>query len=153
MKIYTYTRKLFVNTTLEEAWNFFSNPINLCKITPKEMNFEITNEIPYKIYPGLIITYKVTPLPLIRVSWVTEIKQAKENTYFIDEQRFGPYKFWYHIHFFRPMNQGVEMEDIVYYGLPFGYVGVLFGSKLVQKQLKRIFDFREQQISQIFNKS
>lgn len=135
---------------MEKAWDFFSNPANLSKITPKEMNFEITSKVPPKIYPGLIITYKVSPLPFMRVSWVTEIKQASENSYFIDEQRFGPYKFWYHIHFFREMEEGVEMEDIVYYGLPFGFIGDLFGLKLVQKQLNRIFDYREQQISQIF---
>lgn len=114
------------------------------------MNFEITSIVPQKIYPGLIITYKVSPLPLIRVNWVTEIKQAFVNSYFIDEQRFGPYKFWYHIHFFREVEQGVEMEDVVYYGLPFGFIGNLFGAKLVQKKLNRIFEYREKQILQIF---
>lgn len=150
MKIHKYTKKQTVNTTLEKAWDFFSNPSNLSKITPAEMKFEITSVVPPKIFPGLIITYKVSPLAFLRVGWVTEIKQAKENSYFIDEQRFGPYKFWYHIHIFRSVQDGIEMEDIVYFGLPFGLVGNIFGSKFVRNQLNRIFEYREKQILQLF---
>lgn len=150
MKIHKFTKKQTVKTTLEKAWEFFSNPSNLSKITPTEMKFEITSMVPPKIYPGLIITYKVSPLAFWRVGWVTEIKQAKENSYFIDEQRFGPYKFWYHIHIFRSVQDGVEMEDIVYFGLPFGLIGNIFGSKFVKNQLNRIFEYREKQILQLF---
>lgn len=153
MKIYKFIKKQIVHTTLEEAWDFFSNPSNLQKITPASMNFEITSEVPNKIYPGLIITYKVSPLSFMRVNWVTEIIQSQENSYFIDEQRFGPYKFWYHIHFFRQIPEGVEMEDIVYYGLPFGFIGSLFGSNFVRNQLNHIFDYREKQILEIFKKN
>jgi len=150
MKLHILKKNQTINTTLEDAWDFFSNPINLSKITPPSMNFEITSQLPDKIYPGLIITYKVSPMPLLRVSWVTEIRQAVEKSYFIDEQRFGPYKFWYHIHLFRQVENGVEMEDIVYYGLPFGSLGNIFGSAFVRKQLDYIFDFRKEQILKLF---
>ena len=151
MKIHNFSKIQIINTTIDKAWDFFSNPANLSKITPPSMNFEITSQLPDKIYPGLIIIYKVSPLPFFRVNWVTEIRQAVEKKYFIDEQRFGPYKFWYHIHLFRPSANGLEMEDIVYYGLPFGYIGNLLGSAIVRRQLNYIFDYREKQIEKLFN--
>ena len=49
------------------------------------------------------------------MSWVTEITQCKENEYFIDEQRFGPYKFWHHKHFINEVPGGIEMEDVLDY--------------------------------------
>jgi ligand-binding SRPBCC domain-containing protein len=30
---------------------------------------------------------------------MTVITAVKENSYFIDEQRFGPYALWHHKHF------------------------------------------------------
>lgn len=150
MKIHRLNRIQVLNTSMEEAWEFFSNPMNLSRITPPSMNFEITNKLPDEIYPGLIITYKVSPLPFLRVKWVTEIRQAVPKSYFIDEQRYGPYKFWYHIHLFRQVENGVEMEDIVYYILPFGFLGNLFGSAFVKKQLEYIFDYRKEQILKLF---
>ena len=63
---------------LEEAWNFFSNPSNLEKITPSDMRFDITSELDEKAYAGQIISYKVGILPLIRSNWVTEITHVSD---------------------------------------------------------------------------
>jgi ligand-binding SRPBCC domain-containing protein len=65
------------------------------------------------MYEGMIITYKVYPFLGIPSNWVTEITTVKEKSFFIDEQRFGPYKFWHHQHRFKEVNDKVEMEDIV----------------------------------------
>ena len=63
---------------------------NLQKITPKEMNFTITSKpLPGKMYPGMMITYRVSPLLNIRTTWVTEITQVEEKKYFVDEQKLG----------------------------------------------------------------
>ena len=64
--------KQFLPVTMEEAWEFFSNPANLGRITPGAMNFIITSRLPAGIYPGLIITYKVSPLFHIPLTWVTD---------------------------------------------------------------------------------
>ncbi len=108
------------------------------------MNFEITNGRPEKAYAGQIITYKVSPLKGIRSNWVTEITVVKEGEFFIDEQRFGPYKMWHHEHRIREVEGGVEMIDKITYKLPGGIIGRLFHPILVKPQLLRIFQFREQ---------
>ena len=46
------------------------------------MGFDIKSEdIPDKMYEGLIISYKVAPLFKIKTTWVTEITHLKEKEY------------------------------------------------------------------------
>ena len=116
------------------------------------MNFTITSrrEEDLKMFPGMIITYKVTPLKGIRLNWVTEITHVKEREYFIDEQRFGPYAFWKHQHRFVEIPSGVKLIDNLYYALPFGFFGRQANSLFVEKQIRKIFNYRSQKISEIF---
>jgi ligand-binding SRPBCC domain-containing protein len=146
------TQKLPIS--LEEAWDFFSSPENLKKITPSYMGFKITSDFNpnEKMYAGQIITYIVTPLLSIPMRWVTEITHVKEKEYFVDEQRFGPYALWHHTHKFKQIEGGVEMSDIVYYALPFGFVGQFFHPLIVKSKLKEIFDYRFDVLEKRFGK-
>lgn len=103
------------------------------------------------MYPGQIIEYFVSPFAGIRMHWVTEITHVDHKRYFVDEQRQGPYKLWYHQHFIRETHGGVEMTDIVHYKLPFGIIGRLVNTFVVRHQLKKIFDFRFRKTEEIFN--
>ena len=80
--------------TPEEAWEFFSSPANLEEITPADVGFEITGPLAAKMFEGRILTDRVKIAPAAHRSWVTEIKCVDEGRSFVDEQRFGPYKFW-----------------------------------------------------------
>lgn len=103
-----------------------------------------------KMYPGMIITYKVSPLPGIRLNWMTEITHAKEKEYFVDEQRFGPYALWHHQHHFKAIKGGVLMTDLLHYAIPYGFIGRMANSLLVAKKIRKIFDFREKAIRDLF---
>jgi len=81
---------------------------------------------------------------------MTEITLIKELQYFVDEQRFGPYALWHHKHFIKPIEGGVEMEDIVDYKLPLGVLGQLVHPILVKPKLKEIFDYRKNKLEEIF---
>ena len=118
-------KEIKLNTDLETAWEFFSDPKNLKTITPPELNMLITSELPKQMYEGMIITYKVHPILKIPLPWVTEITKIKSNKMFIDEQRYGPYKMWHHEHFFEEFENGVKATDIVSYILPFGPIGIM----------------------------
>ena len=128
--------------SLDEAWAFFSDPQNLSVITPPDMGFEITGEMPERMYPGLIITYRVRPLLGIPTTWVTEIAHVQERRYFVDEQRIGPYRLWHHQHHFRAVPGGVEVADLVHYTLPGGPIGDMVHAAFVRRRLRGIFDFR-----------
>lgn len=137
---------------LSEAWEFFSSPKNLAKITPKHMGFRITSEVPEKMYPGQIITYKVSPLPGVKTNWVTEITHVEENKFFVDEQRFGPYSMWHHEHHFKENKDGILMTDKVSYKISFGFLGHIAQQLLVKKQLIQIFEYRMKTLEEMFGK-
>ncbi|MGZ8244580.1 SRPBCC family protein [Methylomagnum sp.] len=105
MKIYRLHRTQFLPINLEEAWSFFSTPRNLEEITPPFLNFEITSETPDDIYSGLIITYRIAAVAGVPMTWVTEIKHVEPLSRFVDEQRIGPFRFWYHEHRFRAVKK------------------------------------------------
>ena len=140
----------FVPSSLDVVWEFFSSPSNLSKITPPEMGFTITSPVQPEMYPGMFITYKVSPAFGIKLNWVTEITQIRKHEFFIDEQRRGPYSIWHHEHHFKAVEGGVEMRDILYYRVPFGIIGKLVNFVFVKKKVKQIFTFREQRIKELF---
>jgi ligand-binding SRPBCC domain-containing protein len=151
--IYQLKTSQKIPATIDQVWDFISSPRNLKKITPAHMGFQIRNEpIADKMYPGMIIAYKVSPLLGIPMDWVTEITHVKEKEYFVDEQRVGPYAFWHHQHKITPIDGGVLMEDIVSYKPPFGFLGSIANSLLIQGQLKSIFDFRLIAVEKEFGK-
>lgn len=152
MKTYVLKTEQVIPVSLEEAWDFFSSPLNLEKITPQEMNFVVTSNYneDTKMYPGMIITYKITPILGIKMNCMTEITHVREGEYFVDEQRFGPYALWHHQHHFKAVEGGVKMTDILNYAIPYGIIGRLSNRILVDKQIKKIFSYREKAIIELF---
>ncbi len=150
MKLYTLRSIQKLPISQQEAWNFLSDPRNLKTITPDYMGFEIVSGGDRPTFPGQIIQYIVTPVAGIKTKWVTEITHVKEGEYFVDEQRFGPYKMWHHKHFIKPIPGGVEMEDIIDYKLPFGKIGQMTHPFMVKPKLKEIFDYRKQKLVELF---
>ncbi|MEI8112690.1 MAG: SRPBCC family protein [Bacteroidia bacterium] len=150
--IYSMEVRQLMNIPMAAAWEFFSSPENLAKITPKHMGFQITSGTPAKMYTGQIISYKVSPFPGFKTSWVTEITHVSEGKFFVDEQRFGPYQMWHHEHHFNAVGNGVMMIDRVSYKLPFGFLGRIAHALFVRKQLKQIFEYRELFLTNLFGK-
>lgn len=147
--------------SISKAWDFLSSPENLSEITPGNMGFKITNgynesttdkTVFSKMYPGMIIAYIVKPMLNIPVKWVTEITHVQEPNYFVDEQRFGPYKFWHHKHFLKEIQGGVEMTDIVHYKIPLGPIGDLLNILFIKKKLAHIFEYRYNKLEKLFGK-
>jgi len=151
MKIYKLERHQFVPISIDQAWDFFSSPKNLKKITPDYLAFEITSDSQEdKMYAGMIITYIVKPILRIPLRWMTEIKHVSEPHFFVDEQRVGPYKIWHHEHHFKTTDGGVDMKDIIHYAMPLGILGRIAHTLFVKKQLNGIFNYRITAINKEF---
>ena len=150
--IYQLKRKQILKSDLETIWNFVSSPKNLPKITPTYMNFNITSkDLKDDMYPGMLISYTVTPVLGIPMSWLTEITHVSDKKYFVDEQRYGPYAMWHHQHFIEPHKDGILMTDIVTYKMPLGILGRIAHWLFVKRQLNSIFNYRFQKMEEIFN--
>ncbi|HKK77933.1 MAG TPA: SRPBCC family protein [Saprospiraceae bacterium] len=136
---------------LDEVWDFFSRPENLMKITPEGVFKSIQTDLEgVEMYEGMIIQYTIAPLFNIPMNWVTEITHIKDKTYFIDEQRFGPYAFWHHQHHFEAIEGGTRMRDILHYKVPIPVIGDLADLILVDQQVEQIFRYRDEVVADLF---
>lgn len=148
----TKTWTSIVPQNIDKVWDFFSRPENLNEITPDDMKFQFLTETKgIKMYEGMIIRYKVSPLPLMKFNWVTEITKISEKEYFVDEQRIGPYKLWHHEHHFRKIDENhTEMTDILTYDVGKCIFGPILDKLFIGKKVDAIFDYREAMISKFF---
>ncbi|WP_345328924.1 SRPBCC family protein [Mucilaginibacter defluvii] len=155
MKTYTLIWEQAIPISHAEAWDFFSSPLNLAKIAPPGMGFVITSDFTErtKMYEGMLISYNISPLFGIKMRWTTEITHiAHDKSYFIDEQRFGPYAMWHHEHHFREIDGGIHMTDRLTYAIPYGAAGTIANKVLVRKKVNDIFSYREKAIEKLFGK-
>ena len=148
--MYELQRTQRIPASAEQVWNFIASAQNLKEITPGHMGFEITSRgLPDKMYAGMFICYNVRPLLGVKIKWVTEITQLKEQDYFVDEQRKGPYRRWVHTHAFADERGGTRVADSVEFEVPFGW---LVG-RFVMRDVKRIFAFRHEALLERFGGS
>lgn len=150
MKIYTFSNKQNVPITLDQAWEFLSNSDNLSQMTPSYMNFKKISTDNRTLYAGQIIQYSVTPIFGIPATWVSEITQVKHKDYFVDIQLYGPYAMWHHKHFVKEIEGGVEIEDLIDYKIPLGFLGQLLHPIIVKPKLNQIFEYRKAKIIELF---
>ena len=150
--MYILNQTQILPVPIETLWKFVQNPKNLDSITPPDLKFLIVNEVPEIMFDGLIIEYHIT-VPLFgKQQWVTEIKHIEENRSFVDEQRLGPYRFWYHYHLLTQVESGTKMLDQVYYQLPYGPLGKVLRFLMIKKTLTRIFDYRKETLASMFDR-
>ncbi len=148
--IHRLYRQQIVPASLDEVWAYFANPQNLNEMTPDDMKFEIVHGGEGKMSQGQIIEYRVKFMPLVKSLWLTEITHVMEGSYFVDEQRLGPYRMWYHEHSFEAVEGGTQITDQVTYVMPFGFLGEIVHAVWVDRRLKGIFDFRKKKVKQLF---
>ena len=150
MRLFKLHRSIDLPISKEKCWGFFSSPQNLKIITPNYMGFDIVEGGKEKMYQGQIIAYKVSPMFGLKISWVTEITHVNEYKFFVDEQRFGPYRFWHHKHYFEEIENGMRCIDLVHYAPPMSLIAKAVDSLFIKNKLKQIFDYRAEKLKSLF---
>ncbi|HEY1109537.1 MAG TPA: SRPBCC family protein [Opitutaceae bacterium] len=150
--IHTLQQEQFVPGDPARVWEFFATPRNLAAITPAHMRFEMIGILPEKMYAGQLIEYRIGILPGLSTRWLTEITHIREGTFFVDEQRIGPYRLWHHEHSFAPdpARGGVVMTDRIAYAVGFGPLGALLHAVWIRRKLESIFAHRREAIARLF---
>lgn len=152
MHTHYYKTEQFLPVDLNKAWDFFSSAKNLALITPPELDFKILTSLAEEgIHEGMLIDYRVKPLFHIPLYWQTEICKVKYPLFFTDRQLKGPYSLWEHTHTFIEKDNGVLMKDEVKYQMPFGVVGDLVHTLIVQKKIENIFLYRKYILNKLFD--
>lgn len=150
-KVHKLYREQTIQTDLETAWKFVSRPENLNKITPDDLDFNIITDLPEVMSNGLIIEYRIG-IPLLgKQTWLTEIKHIRDHHSFVDEQRIGPYKLWYHYHEINETPAGIQFIDQVHYALPYGPCGAIAHTIYVKNKLQQIFNYRQTALPKVLS--
>lgn len=142
------TRGLTLDLPRQQVFDFFADAVNLERITPPELNFQIVTPQPIDIKQGTLIDYqlKLRGLPM---KWRTEISVWNPPHSFVDRQLSGPYAQWIHRHTFTELEENkTHIEDEVKYRLPLEPLGDI-AHFTVRRELDYIFDYRQKAVAEI----
>lgn len=142
MTVHHLYRRQHLAMTRQQAWDFFSSPYFLNEITPDFFHVRIESAVPAKIYGGLLICYRMRAVLPLSMTWVSDVSHCDEPHRFVYRQLLGPFKFWSHEVCISDSENGIVLEDIVYYAMPFGWLGELFHKLLIGDRLQQIFTHR-----------
>jgi len=142
----------WVAAGLDQVFGFFSDAVNLERITPPFLNFQVLGMSTARIQKGSLIDYRLK-LRGLPVKWRTLIDKWEPQSAFVDTQLKGPYQKWHHAHRFETLAGGVLVEDEVFYRLPMSWLGDLVAGAYVRGDVQKIFDYRRQAIAEIFSGS
>ena len=146
MKITELRSEQWVPKPLDQVFDFFSDAFNLERLTPPLLRFNVLTPPPIEMRQGLLIDYRLR-IRGIPVRWRSEITAWEPPYRFVDEQRRGPYRMWWHEHSFEERDGGTVCRDRVRYAVP--------GGRLVQRlfvdpDVKKIFAYRSDQLEEVF---
>ena len=146
MKEFLFESDLWLPRPRAEVFAFFSNARNLEILTPPWLKFEVLTPDPIAMRPGTLIDYRIR-IHGLPVRWRTEITAWNPPHEFTDIQLSGPYRLWHHTHGFAERDGGTLCRDRVRYH-PYG--GGLINRLFVRGDIKRIFQYRQQRLLEIF---
>ena len=143
---FTLTTEQWLPRPLPEVFAFFADAGNLDALTPAWLRFEILTPRPIAMKVGALIDYRLRfrGLP---IRWQSEISDWQPPRRFVDEQRRGPYRFWYHTHTFTTVGDGTAVCDLVRYNVP---GGALANALFVKRDLETIFKYRQTKLAELF---
>jgi ligand-binding SRPBCC domain-containing protein len=148
--VYRLERSVIVRAPLEEAFRYFADPRNLPQITPGWVRFQVVSLEAAPLRSGTTNEYRIRWLG-VPLRWRSYIPEFENPRRFVDEQVSGPYRYWRHEHTFAVVDEGTEVRDIVDYALPLGPLGSIVHALVVGRQLKEIFDYREDALRSVFS--
>jgi len=146
-RVHLLEREQRVELPIERAFEFYGDALNLERITPPWLGFEVRTPAPVEMGAGTLLDYRLR-LHRVPVRWRTRIEVWEAPRRFVDVQVSGPYSLWEHTHEFEPVGTDATLiRDRVRYALPLGPLGELAHRLFVRRDVERIFDFRREAVA------
>ena len=130
----------------DAVFPFYADAFRLEEITPPLLRFRVLTPPPIEMKAGVEIDYRLR-LHGVPMKWRSRITAWEPPHRFVDEQVKGPYRRWVHEHRFIPQESGTLVSDQVHYDMVGGW---LVDRLLVRHDLRRIFDYRQARLAEIF---
>ncbi|HEY4379868.1 MAG TPA: SRPBCC family protein [Acidobacteriaceae bacterium] len=165
---FSYHAEQWLSHPAVQVFEFFANPGNLSLLMPdwQRAQIEKASILPPPQRPdhanhataagvGSRFTLRFRPFPFspVRLRWEAEITEFSWNHHFCDEQVRGPFAYWKHCHYIRPIRwQGVDaavLADDIEYEPSFGAVGTLAHRLFLRAQIERSFAYRQSQLNTV----
>ena len=133
----------------DEVFAFFADAYNLERITPPFLRFYVRSISTTTIQHGTEITYRLR-LHRLPISWTSRIEVWEPPHRVTDVQIRGPFDLWHHQHEFAAVDHGTSIQDTVRYRAPCAWLRRFRLLSWVDRDLERIFTYRQQVIEQLF---
>jgi ligand-binding SRPBCC domain-containing protein len=136
-----------VRAPLDATFAFFSDASNLEQLTPEWVQFSIVTPLPIVMRAGLEIDYRIR-LHGVPLAWTSRIDVWEPGQRFVDRQVAGPYLWWRHEHRFEAAGAATRVIDEIEYMPRARWMT----SRLVRRDVERIFRYRQHALQQIFDR-
>lgn len=124
----------------QKVFDFYCEPDNLPKISPSFPAVKLSRA---GIRIGQGLTFKISiSFFIFSLVWEVLIQNFEPGKSFTDVQISGPFKIWWHVHEFKETPDGTELNDKIFYEMPFGKIGKWIEPILIRPYLKNWLHFR-----------
>lgn len=142
---YRLTTQVLLNRELDEVFKFCCSPHNLDSITPRWMTLRVKGTEKVRMAEGTRIRYRLR-LHGLPAFWQSDITAWDPPYRFVDEQRIGPFRAWFHEHTFESVDGGTIARDVAVYRVPGGR---LVHGAFVGRDLRRLFAHRQRRLREV----
>jgi ligand-binding SRPBCC domain-containing protein len=150
MADYILERRVWLPRPRPEVFEFFADPRNLERLHPAWARPRWLVPPPARLAPGAVLDFRAAWLP---GRWRVIVREFDAPYRFVDAQVRGPFARWEHRHRFTDGAEGeggTWVEDRVTYRLPLGPLGRLIHGVGAGRQVRRLFDYRDRRLRDLF---
>lgn len=146
----------WVPVPLDRVFRFFSDPGNLPRLMPPELDARIASidpPPPARVGTEIRLTVRLLPPLPVRTPWIARIVELEPGSHFTDVQVKGPFRTWRHRHGFeaavRDGRGGTIVRDDLEFDLGFGAVGGAVARLLVGPRIEATFAERQRRLADL----
>jgi ligand-binding SRPBCC domain-containing protein len=151
MKVRVVKRTQMVPRSIQDTFEYFSNPRVVENLTPSASRFRLVGGKPDPIQPGTVLNYRFR-LFRIPLRWQISIESVDAPNSFVNLQVKGPFSHWKHSQMFIASGaKSTEVRDRFEFGLPFGRVGEFAYKMILKAKIRQIFDYRANKMDMLMH--
>ena len=138
-----FVKESFIRATPERVFAFHEQPEALRLLTPPWESSRIIVQARIS-EPGTRTIIETRTLGPFTARWIAEHTAYDPPRMFEDVQVAGPFRQWRHRHIIKSHSDGAILRDEIDYEPPLGFLGRLAAPLLIERRLKRLFEYRHQ---------